>query len=116
MPNAAGPVVVLLQNPHWQARLSGLATAGRMALTNYLAQSLLFFFLLYGFGAGLLPYTAPTFALVLALVFYAGQIAFSRWWLRRYRFGPAEWLWRSWTYDQWQPMRRLPATMSAQAS
>ena len=108
---AAG-LVVLLQNPRWQARLSGLGTAGRMALTNYLMQSVLYFFLLYGFGAGLLRYTGPTFSLVLAVVFYAGQIAFSRWWLARYRFGPVEWLWRSWTYDRRQPMRHLPAMMT----
>lgn len=103
---AAG-LIVLLQSARWQNRLSGLASAGRMALTNYLTQSLLYFFLLYGLGAGLLRYTAPSFALMLAVIFYAGQIAFSRWWLRRYRFGPAEWVWRSWTYDRWQPMRRL---------
>ena len=42
---------------------------------------------------------------VLAKPIYAAQMAFSAWWLQRYRFGPAEWLWRSLTYGQAQPMR-----------
>ena len=40
------------------------------------------------------------------MVVFGLQIAFSRWWLARFRFGPAEWLWRSATYGRWQPMRR----------
>jgi uncharacterized protein len=104
---AAG-LVVLCQRPAWRRRLAGLGAAGQMALTNYLTQSLLYFFLLYGFGLGLLPYAGATFCLVLAVLFYGAQIAFSRWWLARYRFGPVEWLWRSFTYGSRQPMRRVP--------
>lgn len=86
--------------------LAWLAPAGRMALTNYLAQSLAWTWLIYGHGAGLgsvLPYWATP---VLVTAFFALQIAFSHWWLARFRFGPAEWLWRSLTYLRVQPMRR----------
>jgi uncharacterized protein len=83
-----------------------------MALTNYLMQSLLYFFLLYGFGFGLLPWLGSTLALIVALVFFALQIVFSRWWLERCRFGPAEWLWRSATYGRWQKLGR-PSAESA---
>lgn len=98
-------IVVLCQRAQWRARLSGLGAVGQMALTNYLMQSLVFFFVLYGFGLGLLPYAGSTFCLGLALIVFALQIVFSRRWLARYRFGPAEWLWRSATYGKRQPMR-----------
>lgn len=104
---AAG-LVFLLQSPAWRSRLSGLGAAGRMALSNYLMQSMMYVVVLYGFGFGLLRYTSPTVSLVLAAGFFSAQIAFSRWWLRRYRFGPAEWAWRSWTYERWQLLRRVP--------
>lgn len=99
-------IVVLCQLGAWRRRLAGLGLVGRMALTNYLMQTLVYLFVLYGFGLGLLPYAGPTFCLALALAAFAAQIAFSRWWLARYRFGPAEWLWRSGTYGTWQRMRR----------
>lgn len=104
---AAG-IVSLCQSRAWRRRLSGLGAAGQMALSNYLTQSFLYFFLLYGFGFGLLRYVGPSFCLVVALVFYPLQIAFSRWWLARYRFGPAEWIWRSFTYGTRPRLRREP--------
>ncbi|MBX3476911.1 MAG: DUF418 domain-containing protein [Brevundimonas sp.] len=92
----------------WLARggvLQGLAAVGRMALTNYLMQSLVFLFVLYGFGLNWLRYDGATFALALALVIFAAQVGFSRWWLARFRFGPAEWVWRALTYGRAPPMR-----------
>jgi uncharacterized protein len=44
--------------------------------------------------------------LLLSLVIFAAQVAWSNWWMGRYRYGPAEWLWRSLTYMRPQPMRR----------
>ncbi len=87
-------------------QLAFLAPAGQMALTNYLLQSLVWTWLLYGHGAGLGDSITRAAHLPLALVFFAGQAGFSIWWLKRFRFGPAEWLWRSLTYWQAQPMRR----------
>ncbi len=89
----------------WRARLSGLGAVGRMALTNYLTHSLVYFFVLYGFGLGWMRWLGPAACLPFALVIFALQIAFSRWWLARFRFGPAEWLWRSAAYGRWQPFR-----------
>jgi uncharacterized protein len=101
-------VVTLCQNNAWRRRLSGFGAVGQMALTNYLMQGLVYFFVLYGFGLGWLPYAGATFCLVLAAVVFAAQIWFSRWWLARYRFGPMEWLWRSGAYGCWQSMRFYP--------
>ncbi|WP_333591592.1 DUF418 domain-containing protein [Brevundimonas sp.] len=82
-----------------------LAAVGRMALTNYLMQSLVYLFVLYGFGLGWLKYDGATFALSLALAVFALQIGFSLWWLARFRFGPAEWVWRTLTYGRAPPLR-----------
>jgi uncharacterized protein len=82
-----------------------LAAVGRMALTNYLMQSLVYLFVLYGFGLGWLKYDGATFALSLALAVFALQIGFSLWWLARFRFGPAEWVWRTLTYGRAPTLR-----------
>jgi len=81
-----------------------LAAVGRMALTNYLAQSVLCGLLFYTVGFGLYgQFTGYYLYLVVAGVWIV-QIVFSNWWLARYRFGPAEWLWKSLTYKKKQPM------------
>jgi uncharacterized protein len=82
------------------------APAGQMALTNYLMQSVFQSALFYGWGLGLIGDLGLVFIAPLAAAIFAMQIAYSRWWLARYRFGPVEWLWRTLTYGQVQPMRR----------
>lgn len=89
----------------WRS-LAFLAPAGRMALTNYLLQSLFWTWVFCGYGLGLWGQVPRAGQIALGLAFFAGQVVLSRWWLERFRFGPAEWLWRSLTYWQWQPMRR----------
>jgi uncharacterized protein len=82
-----------------------LGAVGRMALSNYLLQSLItaVVFLGWGFGAaGQLDYAEQ---LLVVAAIWAFQLAVSPVWLARYRFGPAEWLWRSLTYGVRQPMR-----------
>ena len=76
-----------------------------MALTNNLTQSVVFLFVLTGAGLGLIGRIGATVCFVLTLVLFGLQIAFSNWWFRYFRFGPAEWVWRSLTYGQMQPMR-----------
>lgn len=100
-------IVVLCQIPAIRRTLSGLGAAGQMALTNYLAQSLAFFLVLYGFGLGLLPWMGPTLSLAFSVVVFGLQILFSRWWLARYRFGPVEWLWRWTTYGVRPALKRV---------
>lgn len=81
-----------------------VAAAGRMALSNYLMQSFVFALIFYGYGFGLFGKLPPAPVAVFGIAFYAGQLAFSVWWLQRYRFGPFEWLWRSLTYGRRQRM------------
>jgi len=100
-------VLVLLfhHSTAWRRRLGYLAPVGRMALTNYLTQSVLYLVLLTGLGVGLYGEVGPAWCVPLAVVIFAAQMAFSRWWLARYQFGPAEWAWRTLTYGHLQQMR-----------
>lgn len=97
--------VTLFRAPGMHRWLRPLAPVGRMALSNYLAQSLIGIALFYGVGLGIGPRHGMVGVTVAWLPLFAAQIACSRWWLARYRFGPAEWLWRSLTYRRRQPMR-----------
>ncbi|MCJ7421295.1 DUF418 domain-containing protein [Sphingomicrobium astaxanthinifaciens] len=92
----------------WLPRL--FAPVGRMALTNYIAQSVMMFFLLYGIGGlAMTGRLAPTQTLAIAFGFFALQVLFSHWWLGRYRFGPLEYGWRTLTYGERSGFRRQPA-------
>ncbi len=102
-------IVVALQRD-WGKRLFGVfAPVGRMALTNYLAQGLIYAFVLFGVGTGLgLAGRIGSFHVLLWCIgFFAFQTMFSHWWLARYRFGPMEWLWRTLTYGTRPAMRRV---------
>ncbi|MGA8205646.1 MAG: DUF418 domain-containing protein [Woeseiaceae bacterium] len=98
-------IVLLYTRPAWQKRLVYLAPVGRMALTNYLSQSVFLVVLFYGVGFGLLGKVGAAACVVLCILLFALQIGVSNWWLRRARFGPAEWVWRSLTYGRLQPFR-----------
>jgi uncharacterized protein len=87
-----------------QRMLAWAAPVGRMAFTNYLGQSLILGLIFHGYGFGLFGKLSVSMALAIGVVVFAIQIAFSTWWLNRYRFGPVEWLWRSLMYGSWQPM------------
>jgi uncharacterized protein len=102
----AAAVLLAFERPSVRRALAPLAAPGRMALTNYLAQSIVFGLVFYGYGLGRFGAMPVSRAAILGLVVYAGQAAASTWWLARFRFGPVEWLWRSVTYGTWQPMRR----------
>ncbi len=99
-------LTLLLQNPAWARRLSWFGFAGRMALTNYLAQSVVCTLIFNAYGLGYFSEFGLSVTLPLVLVIFAAQAAFSRFWLSRFRFGPAEWAWRSLTYGARQPLRR----------
>ena len=106
-----GLVVIMLHSRTAFSRIRLLAPAGRMALTNYLMQSLICVTFFYGFGLG--QWGLPRAQQVLfVVVVFAAQIAFSWWWLTRFRYGPMEWLWRGFTYRQ-VPRLRIDASPAA---
>lgn len=101
----AAALVLLTQRRTWAPRLAPLAAVGRMALTNYLLQSLIFTTMFLGWGVGLYGKIGPALNVLVTAVIYGVNVALSVWWLARFRFGPAEWLWRCATYAEWQPLR-----------
>lgn len=86
--------------------LHGFTYVGRMALTNYLLHSILFMVLFRGPFFALAGKVGILALMVPVLVFFPLQIMFSKWWLQHYQYGPAEWVWRSFTYRKWQPLSR----------
>jgi uncharacterized protein len=100
----AGALLGLCTLPIGKTLLGWAAPLGRMAFTNYLAQSLIFGWIFYGYGLGLFGRLGAATALAIGIVVYLGQVLFSAWWLRRYRYGPVEWLWRTLMYGARQPM------------
>jgi uncharacterized protein len=98
--------VLLTQSETWRNRCAPLAAAGRMALSNYLAQSIVCTFIFYSFGLGLFGQVGAFAGLVLSVVIWLVQLPISMLWLSRFRFGPVEWLWRTLTYGEAQPMSK----------
>jgi uncharacterized protein len=82
-----------------------LAAVGRMALSNYLTHSLVCTTLFYGYGFGYFGYINRTGLAGIVLAIWIFQLVVSPIWLEHFRFGPAEWLWRSLTYWKLQPIR-----------
>jgi uncharacterized protein len=87
--------------PRLQARL---AAVGRMAFSNYLMQTVLCTGLFYGWGFGLFARLGHAELLGVVAAVWLIQLTVSPLWLRCFRFGPMEWLWRSLTYGRWQPL------------
>jgi uncharacterized protein len=104
-------VVVGFHGGRGRRLLAPFAAVGRMALTNYLAQSLIFGFVLFGVGPGLAlaGKIGTTAILGVVIAFFTLQVLISRWWLARHAYGPAEWVWRAFTYGE-RPVMKLGAT------
>ena len=83
-----------------------LAPAGRMALSNYLLQSLICGFIFYGYGLGLIDQTSAFINVLIGLAIFAFQLVFSRWWMKHYYYGPLEWLLRALTIGHWSDLKR----------
>ncbi len=85
-----------------------LAAMGRLAFTNYLMQTVICTFIFYGHGLGLFGKVSRLGQMGIVIVILAFQLWFSTFWLKHFRFGPVEWLWRSLTYRKRQPFRKTP--------
>ena len=103
----ASGLALLFQTMRGRRLLQWFSPIGRMALTCYLAQTLFSLWLFYGFmpGPKLMGKVGPTWLAVIWLIGYAVQLWLASVWLRYFRFGPAEWVWRSLTYWKRQSLR-----------
>jgi uncharacterized protein len=95
---------------YWQTsarvKLDYLAPVGQMGLTTYLMQSVFGLLVYFGFGLGMMGKIGVTGSIGLGVAFFAVQILFANWWMAHYRYGMVEWLWRSLTCFEMQPLRR----------
>ena len=98
-------LVLLVQRPWWRRVLSVIAPRGRMPLTTYLTQSLVCTFLIYGWGLGWIEWMSELGYLGLGVALFAVQIVVAQLWLRKFRYGPLEWLWRWAVYARRPPFR-----------
>lgn len=92
--------------PYLPRLARALAAPGRMALSNYLAQSLICALIFTGYGLALVDRVSPLLEVLIAIGVFAVQVVYSRWWLRNHRYGPVEWLLRYLTY--WRRPSRAP--------
>ncbi|MEM9558494.1 MAG: DUF418 domain-containing protein [Acidobacteriota bacterium] len=110
-------LVMLIVRRGWlRALVDRLSAVGRMAFTNYLMQSILCTLLFYSYGLGLFGTFDRWQQMLVVPTVWALQLAYSPWWLARFRFGPAEWMWRSLTYGKKPRLRRdetIPVTASS---
>lgn len=95
-------IVLLIQSNRIRALRRGLAPIGRMAFTNYIAQSLICTSIFYGFGLSLFGQLSRWQLIPIVILVWGVQWVGSAWWLARFRYGPLEWVWRRLTY--WQPL------------
>jgi uncharacterized protein len=102
----ASLLCLLWISPRRDRLLEYFAPVGRMALTNYVGQSVICTLIFYGTGLGLGGRMGPTLYLPIGFAVYLAQIAFSRLWLDRFQFGPLEWIWRMLTYGSWVPLKK----------
>lgn len=90
------------RNTKWKM----LAPVGRMALTNYLMQSVIGIILFYGVGFGWGGDIGPTVYFPIGIGIYFLQILYSTWWLKHFNYGPFEWIWRMLTYGTWLSIKK----------
>jgi len=87
-------------------RLNILAPYGRMALTNYVMQSIIGTFIFFGWGLGMLAQVRNLYTFLFGFVIIVVQIILSKWWISKFYYGPFEWIWRCLTWTKWMPLVR----------
>jgi uncharacterized protein len=91
-------IMIICKSTRFRRFKSVLSAVGRMAFSNYLLQSVLCVFLFYGSGFALYGSIERKYQVLFVLGIWSILLIISPLWLKRFRFGPLEWLWRSLTY------------------
>ena len=99
-------VALIYLNANLRRFVTPFAAVGRMALTDYLMQSVLCTLFFYHYTTGLFGRWGPAIDLIPTVLLFSAQVVFSNWWLCHFRFGPMEWLWRGLTYGKFPSMRK----------
>ena len=105
----AALIMLLIQTAASDGVRMRLAATGRMAFTNYLVTSIVMTSIFYGYGIGLFGSVGRTALYLFCFGMWAAMLLWSKPWLARFQYGPLEWLWRSLSRWQLQPMRKVAA-------
>jgi uncharacterized protein len=100
-------IMLICKSLRFSSFKSRLAAVGKMAFTNYILQTLICMFIFYGSGLGLYGSVERKFQILIVFGIWGVILLISPIWLKYYRFGPLEWLWRSLTYWRLQPLRKV---------
>ncbi len=106
LPLGYGALVLAIGTIQRGRFLAWFEPIGRMAFTNYIVQSVIAGWIFYGYGLGLMGKMGPASGMILVIAIYLAQMLLSSWWLKRFRYGPLEWLWRTMMYGK-QPEFRI---------
>ncbi len=98
-------IVFCYQKGYFKILSKAIQKTGRMALTNYLMQSVIATTIFFSYGLGLYGQVDIVQGMMLVTGIYVVQVIWSHFWLKYYRFGPMEWLWRTLTYGKKQKMK-----------
>jgi uncharacterized protein len=107
-------IILMYHSEAWRARIQRFGAIGKTALSNYLLQSIVGTLMFYSYGLGFFGKVGPALLLIPTVLVYALQAVISPWWVARFHFGPAEWVWRSLTYGKLQPFVRRPESAPIQ--
>ncbi len=99
-------LTILMNKSNWQKMLFPFSTVGKMALSCYITQTIFGLMVFYHVGFGLVGKTQAWQNWLMAIAFFGVQSLFCYYLLKKYHYGPLEWLWRSATYFKWQPFRK----------
>ena len=99
-------VMLFVQSAIFPWLRSRLAAVGQMALSNYIMQSVFCVFIFWGTGLGLFGSVERRNQILIVFAIWLLQLLWSKPWLQRFQFGPLEWIWRSFSYQEWQPWKR----------
>ncbi|QLC66665.1 DUF418 domain-containing protein [Flavobacterium sp. LPB0248] len=100
-------ICLLYNNGKLKTVFSYFSAGGKMTLTNYMSQNILAALLFSGLGLGIADSMPYWFYFLLAIFIFIIQLFISKWWLSKYNYGPIEWLWRSASYIEWVPFKKL---------
>lgn len=98
-------ITLIMKQQKWQKKFMKVAAVGRTAFTNYIMQSIICTSLFYSYGFGLYGKVYPFVGLFISIVIFAVQVIISHKWLKKYRLGPLEWVWRTLTYWNVQKLK-----------
>jgi uncharacterized protein len=96
----ATSMILIFQKGSASKLIKAFSNTGRMTLTNYLMQTAVYIILFYNIGFGLLGELPLRIIWLAAFLLYFLQSILSRWWLSKFLYGPAEWIWRQLTYQK----------------